>query len=385
LALVVGSGTVISTTSSLVSGQAATPTARLIPAPALTIPSLTDSNSPVVWERVAGDLRLFVFASESGVTTRLEGSELSRIDGGGLVTFDGHPGHGVWMESIIPDVDGTWYGYYHNEWPAEVCDDLTRTIPRIGAARSRDFGATWEDLGIILEAPRSSYDCASANQYFVGGVGDFSVALDRESQYLYFLFSQYANRESAQGVSAARMVWADRDAPQGRLAVWLRNQTWLPVRTIAQNGERSYGYPAGGPIYRVAESWHQSDSVDAFWGPSVHWNTYLQQYVMLLNRAQDSAWTQEGIYVAFTPHLGDPGTWSIPQRLISGGAWYPQVIGLDSGTGTDREAGERARFLSAADRTTSFSSRLSAGHGARASPVTPGTRAVLLQCRDEDW
>lgn len=321
------------------------PTATLIPAPAMRVPSLTDSNSPVVWERVAGQLRLFMFASEAGVTTRLDGPDLSRIAVRGQVDFDGHPGHGVWMESIVPDVDGTWYGYYHNEWPAEICGDMSRTIPRIGAARSTDFGATWVDLGILLEAPRGSQECGSPNGYFLGGVGDFSAVLDNDRQYLYIFFSQYASREAAQGVSAARMAWADRDAPQGRLSVWLRNQTWLPTRTITTQHAVRYAYPAGAPIYRVVESWHDNEKVDAFWGPSVHWNTFLDQYVMLLNRAQDSAWTQEGVYVAFTPTLGDPGTWSIPQRLIAGGAWYPQVVGLEAGAGSDREAGESARFF----------------------------------------
>ena len=38
---------------------------------------------------------------------------------------------------------------------------------------------------------------------------------------------------------------------------------------------------------------------DAFWGPAVHWNTHLQQYVMLLNRAFDPRWAQEDLL-----HLG---------------------------------------------------------------------------------
>jgi hypothetical protein len=321
------------------------PTARLLPSPTLTIPALTDSNSPVVWELLQGQPRMFVFASEAGQTTRIEGPDLSRLSVRGLVGHDGHPGHGVWMEGIVPDVDGTWYGYYHHEQPAEVCGERRRTIPRIGAARSNDFGTTWQDLGIILEAPRSSEDCASANEYFVGGVGDFSVMLDHEQQYLYIFFTQYASSESVQGVSVARMTWADRDSPEGKLSVWLRNQTWVRTRTVAVHEGARYVYPAGMPIYRVSESWHGSPSVGAFWGPSVHWNRYLQQYVMLLNRAQDSAWTQEGVYVAFTPQLSDPGSWSIPERLIAAGTWYPQVIGTEIGWGTDREAGERARFF----------------------------------------
>jgi hypothetical protein len=322
----------------------AIPTARLISASTVRLPSESDSNSPAVWERVDGRLRLFVFTSVNGQSTRTDGTDVTRLAARGPVSFDTHPGYGVWFEAIVPDVDGTWYGFYHNERPAEVCNETLRMIPRIGAARSSDFGATWEDLGIVLESPFGTFDCASSNRYFVGGVGDFSVMLDHESQYLYFFFSQYADRESAQGVSVARMVWADRDAPRGKLSVWLRNQTWIPTRSIRTRNGELHIYPAGMPIYRVTDEWHGT-TVDAFWGPSVHWNTYLGQYVMLLNRAIDASWKQEGIYAAFAPSLDDPGAWSAPRRLLVGGRWYPQVIGTDVGIGTDRMAGERARLF----------------------------------------
>jgi hypothetical protein len=324
----------------------AVPSARLLSASPLRLPVEVDSNSPAVWERIDGRLRLFVLASVDGASTRAEGTDLTRLFASGGVTFENrHPGYGVWFEAIVPDVDGTWYGFYHNELPAEICNDPSRTIPRIGAARSTNFGATWEDLGIVLESPPGTNDCGSSNRYFVGGVGDFSVMLDGDAQYLYFFFSQYADRENAQGVSVARLAWADRDAPVGKISVWLRNQTWLPARSIrTRSGERVV-YPAGMPIYRVRDEWHDGSIVDAFWGPSVHWNTYLGQYVMLLNRARDASWTQEGIYVAFSPTLSDPGSWSVPQGLLAGGRWYPQVIGTEVGVGTDRIAGERARLF----------------------------------------
>jgi hypothetical protein len=66
---------------------------------------------------------------------------------------------------------------------------------------------------------------------------------------------------------------------------------------------------------------------------------------MLLNRAKDSAWAQEGIYVAFAPQLDQPASWSTPQKLLTGGRWYPQVLGTEVGSGTDRLAGERARLF----------------------------------------
>jgi hypothetical protein len=321
------------------------PSARLVRVPAITLPSLADSNSPAVWELIEGQRRLFVFTSESGSAVRHEGSDLSRVTPLGTVEFENPPGHGTWFEAIIPDVDGTWYGFYHNEWPAEVCNDPDRMIPRIGAARSRDYGATWQDLGVVLASSPRSHDCGSANEYFVGGVGDFSVMLDDEQRYLYFFFSQYASRDTAQGVSVARMAWADRDAPSGKMSVWWRNDTWIPTREIQTAGGAAFIYPSGSPIYPVTDAWHDGMTVDAFWGPSVHWNTYLQQYVMLLNRARDASWTQEGIYVAFAPRLNEPSLWSTPQRLMTGGPWYPQVLGTEAGTGTDRLAGERARFF----------------------------------------
>ena len=66
---------------------------------------------------------------------------------------------------------------------------------------------------------------------------------------------------------------------------------------------------------------------------------------MLLNRAKDEQFGQEGIYMSFAPVLDDPTLWSPPQRLVEGGSWYPQVMGIEAGTGTDKEAGARARFF----------------------------------------
>jgi hypothetical protein len=77
----------------------------------------------------------------------------------------------------------------------------------------------------------------------------------------------------------------------------------------------------------------------------VHWNTHIEHYVMLLNRAKDVGWEQEGVYVSFAKSLQDPRAWSAPTRILRGGAWYPQVLGLDDASGTDKTAGEWARFF----------------------------------------
>ena len=75
--------------------------------------------------------------------------------------FTNGPGHGVWFEAVVPDTDGRWYGFYHHERPADDCGRPDRQLPRIGAARSLDFGATWEDLGIVIDALPDTAACDS--------------------------------------------------------------------------------------------------------------------------------------------------------------------------------------------------------------------------------
>jgi hypothetical protein len=179
------------------------------------------------------------------------------------------------------------------------------------------------------------------------------VQLDADSRDLYFFVSQYPRVQRKQGVAVARLAWADRDAPAGRIMVW-GGRTWLPASSVLdEDDELRWQYPAAVPVWQAAESWHdpQETAVDAFWGPSVHWNIHLQQYVMLLNRARDANWTQEGIYISYSPRLDDPRLWSKPEKILDGGGWYPQVMGLEPRVGTDKIAGEWARlFISGVSR-----------------------------------
>lgn len=362
LAWVVGCGVaLVSTQSAPVVGPPATPAVQLVSASPLALPAPADSNSPAVWDLIDGQPRLVVLTSIAGLPSRSEGRSLLRLSDAEPVPVEGTV-HGVWMEAVLRADDGTYYGYYHNEIPAEVCGRSDRTVPRIGAARSTDNGLTWQNLGIILEAERTTLACQSPNRYFLGGVGDFSVVLDRDRQFAYIFYSQYPAALEGQGVAVARFAWADRDAPQGAVDVWT-GHGWSPPDRVPTDGGgtpleeghdgdsdagREYGtvYPVGRPLFETTDSWHDAGrTTNAFWGPSVHWNTYLEQYVMLLNRARDVDWNQEGIYVAFSPRLDDPSAWSRPVKILDGGGWYPQVIGLEPGRGTDKEAGEVARLF----------------------------------------
>jgi hypothetical protein len=309
-----------------------TPTARLVSASRFDLPARIDSSNPAVWSLIDGVQRLFVISSWGGVPVRTSGATLDSLRNDGPVVFTSHPGHGVWIESIIPAEDGTWYAYFHHERSADVCGRPDRQLPRIGALRSADQGQTWDDLGIIIDAPPGTDACDSDNRFVLGGVGDVTAALDAASQDVYLYFSQYSRDPAAQGVAVARLAWADRDQPVGKVSIW-NSGAWLPDGS-------------GTPLTRTRQPFHdRSGTNDVFWGPSIHWNTYLEQYVMLLNRAKDDQFGQDGIYVSYSPTLSDPTRWTTPVKIFNGGDWYPQVIGTEAGTGTDRTAGKRARFF----------------------------------------
>ena len=322
------------------------PTAALIPLPnrPIAFPAEVDCSTPMVWDLVDGSWTLFAIASWGGLPVLVHGPQLDRLQRDGPITMVRHPGNGIWMEAIVPDEGGAWYGFYHHEVPADMCGRTDQTILNIGLARSRDRGVTWENLGMILDGPRDTQACGSLNRFQLGGVGDPSVILDADHRYLYVYFSQYGKDPSQQGVAIARMPWGNRDEPAGQLAV-LQDGIWLPARQVDRGSGPEWEYPSGTALVPVGNPWHNGDfDVDAFWGASIHWNTYLERYVMLLNRAKNEDFDNEGIYISYSPTLDDPHAWSTPTKLINGGLWYPQVAGLEEG-GTDRQAGQRARFF----------------------------------------
>jgi hypothetical protein len=323
------------------------PTVRLIRADAMHLPGDVDSNSPVVWDLYDGRPEMYVLTSVAGRPSRANGGALSSLGDPEPVDIQPWPGGGNWMESVIRDAVGTWYGFYHNENTANsVCDPYTvKTFPRVGAARSTDQGATWTDLGIILEAAPETFACDTSNEYFVGGVGDVSVLLDPDQKDVYIYFSQYGREKEDQGVAVARVPWADLDDPVGKVTIW-NDGVWLPPTSFEdETGQVHWEYPHATAIQPTTKPWHTGEEANAFWGPSIHWNDSLQEYVMLLNRTVGDSFGQEGIYVAFNPRLDDPLGWSTPYKIIDGGGWYPQVVGLEEARGSDVWASRIARFF----------------------------------------
>lgn len=326
------------------------PIATLTSAPRQSLVQTTepavDSNSPVIWELIEGQRLMHVLTSIDGLPRVSAGRRLGLTSTPSTIQWDVWPLGGAWMEAVIRDADGTWYGFYHNEVEPAECGGNGKVHPQIGAARSIDQGRTWTNLGIVLAPPATAIACDTANHYFTGGVGDFTVLLSPDTTDLYFLFSQYTPEVHTQGVAVARLAWADRDAPVGKITVW-DGSTWLPVEAqwTHDGAFLGWAHPSGRPLFTTTDSWHDGSTADAFWGPSVHYNSHLQLYVMLLNRTKDPDFGQAGIYVSYAKSLSDPAGWSLPAKLVDGGQWYPQIVGLEPGVGTDKEGGRVVRFF----------------------------------------
>jgi hypothetical protein len=293
---------------------------RMIEVPQALLPALTDSNSPAFRDNGT----IYVFQSAWGETNRSEGVSLERIRNPTKVQLPVPERPGVvWIEAVWKDFEsGILYGWYHFEPTDLPC----LTAPTIGAALSYDNGLTWEDRGFILE---NGYpiDCSHENGWFVGGNGDFSVILDPDGEYFYFLFSNYGGPIREQGIGVARSRFEDRGQPGTVVKFFLGN--W---REPGLGGRVT-------PVFTTPTGWAVA-FMDSFWGPSVHWNSFVNAYVVLLNRAGGPMWEQEGVYMSLSKDLL---RWSSPQKILDSNDFYPQVLGFRP-EGTDTYAGSFFRI-----------------------------------------
>ena len=304
---------------------------RLQPASFFSFPTaIVDGNSPGFWQDDG-----FTLYTSTGEPVAMRGLNLFSVvedDPPGVEPLDHYP---IWIESVWRDTDGTVYAWYHHE--AGVCGGKL-ALPSIGALVSTDGGHNFHDLGIVLSSG-DGVNCGAQNGFFAGGHGDVTVIPDRERQYFYFLFTNYGGAAQNQGVAIARMAFDERANPAGAVHKFYQGD-W---------NEPGLG-GAVTPIFPASVAWERSNT-DSFWGPAVHWNTALGQYVVLLNRACCSPkWPQEGIYIALNPDLANPYGWSVPSKILDGRqigfspGWYPQVFGTGPGE-TDTLVGEVGRLF----------------------------------------
>jgi len=307
-----------------------------------------DSNSPAHWD---GDT-LYVFNSY-GHPWRNSGPDISHL-GNRISTKLGDLNDKlyIWIEATWKDEDdGVLYGAYHYE-PDAVClsNNHLPTMPKVAWIRSVDNGASWQDLGFIIEAKPCAVRCDTASPWDAGGTGDFVFYLDQNREYFYFYGTSYDSRFEEQGVWAARMRYADRKNPSGKVMKWYKGAWSEP----ALSGHVT-------PVFPATRDYHRKDG-EMFWGPAIHWNTYLKTYVMFLNHAVDTKLTQDGIFISFNHDLENPAGWTKPRMILNRqeiqkamvdanvsptkleNGWYPEVIGIKKGE-TDKVVGRSARFF----------------------------------------
>ncbi|MBL8216759.1 MAG: hypothetical protein JNK87_38925 [Bryobacterales bacterium] len=318
----------------LAAGLAYGQVAYVVPAPEVRMPApIVDGNSPGVW--VDGQLR--VYTSTGAQPMAMSGADITSLTmtDPPVVTPATH--YPLWIEAVWQDnASGNLYAWYHHE-PGDVCGGRL-SAPKIGALVSSDGGRTFADLGIVLSSG-DPLNCSAPNGFFAGGHGDFSVITDRDGAFLYFLFTNYGGAASTHGIAIARIAVADLASPVG--AVWKYSRG---------NWESPGVGGALTPVMAARVGWDR-ENTDSYWGPAIHWNVHLQNYVVLLNRACcEPGWPQEGIYLSYGSDLADPGTWTTPAKLIDeqhvgfAPAYYPQAFGSGPDD-TDTQAGQLPRLF----------------------------------------
>jgi hypothetical protein len=284
---------------------------------------VSDSNSPMHWN---SNGKLVVFQSD-GMPVRSEGDGLASQDLYRAVRLYSYKHTPMWIEATWLAPDGRLYAWYHHEIFLN-CEEAPLSMPVIGALRSDDDGITFHDLGIVL-SPAGEPDCGAKNGYFAGGHGDFTVIADENSEYLYFVFSNYSGPAERQGIVMARMRIEDREEPVDKVFKFFEDAWEQP----GLGGEVS-------PVIGVSRGWSEEDT-NALWGPAIHYNEHLEKYVVIMNHACCSpGWPQEGLYASFVADLSKPQSWSQPVKILDGVGWYPMVVGS-----TDKRAGKTARLF----------------------------------------
>ena len=288
----------------------------------VTMPSKVDSNSPAYW--IKGVLHLFNSTVAGPMLST--GSGQTALGSPALTKMNALQNWPFWMEATWVDPAGMVFGWYHQEvGPCGGTNYLA--VAHIGAAVSYDGGKTFLDLGTII-ADGNPPNCQAKNGFVAGGNGDFSVILDRTNSYFYFLYSSYGGQLANQGVAIARMPYTARFNPGGMVEKYYQG-SW------SQPGV--YGLET--PIFPAKVAW-QNANTNSFWGPSVHWNTFLNSYVVLLNDSCCAPrYPQAGIYITYNPDLSNIAGWTAPKKLVDSTLWYPQVLGKVSG-GSDTLAGQ---------------------------------------------
>jgi hypothetical protein len=229
--------------------------------------------------------------------------------------WEGWDNGGSWLMSVHRLSGNELIGFYHAEdhW---CCPRNAEGIAwkSIAVTYSHDNGVTWEPGQQIITSATPKPDKPEW-----GGVGDGVVIWDAANErWVAFYSEQVIHMAISEDPLASPGTWYKWHADE-----------------FSEPGLGGQGTPLPG-LDLVAGA-----------NPSVHWNTHLNEWIMVYH-----GWAPAEIFITGSKDLIH---WYTPQSIISssrgGRAWYPTIIG-DS----DVQAGESARIYYA-DLTADLRSR----------------------------
>ena len=233
---------------------------------------------------------------------------------GGRGNFNSWDNGGSWLMSVFRVSQDSFVGFYHAEdhWYPHTSNDIA--WKSLGVTYSADKGKSWSGGRQIITS-----SIAKPNSPTWGGTGDCCVVWDHINKRWMCYFQEH-------WISMA--ISTD---PLGAPGTWKKYY----YGDFTQDGLRGEQMPLPG-----LQNYPGGN-------PSVHWNTYLNKWVMVWH-----GWAPARIYLSVSK---DGVIWEQPQAIISsaisGQAWYPTIIG-----NTDVEAGQIARIYYA-DIAKDFSFR----------------------------
>jgi hypothetical protein len=227
---------------------------------------------------------------------------------------------GSWLMAVFRVSGEELVAFYHAEdhWAAPNPDGIA--WKSIAVTYSADNGVTWTPGEQIITGWQAKPETPQW-----GGAGDQGVVWDAESERWVCFYQEQAES------GGAKLHVAVSSDPLGSRGTWYK---W-DGKDFTVPGLGGKGAPL--PSFKNRQGAN----------PSLHWNTYLEQWIMVYG-----GW--DGVtYIASSQDLIH---WTPSQALVrsdqGGRAWYPTIIGEDG----DAVAGQSAR-LYYADISADFVSR----------------------------
>lgn len=228
--------------------------------------------------------------------------------------FNTYDNGGSWLMSVFREQNDNFIGFFHAEdhWYPHTSNDIA--WKSIGVTYSNDEGKSWTSGNQIITSATSRPLVPTW-----GGTGDCCVVWDHKNNRWLCYYQE-------QTISMA--ISTD---PKGAPGTWKKYY----FGGFTENGLGGRQSPLPGLSSAPGGN------------PSVHWNTFLNKWIMVWH-----GWSPANIYISAS---SDGIVWETPQTIITseigGRAWYPTIIG-----DTDVEAGQVAKIYYA-DIAQNFSYR----------------------------